>query len=85
MSGLPAAEFRLTNRGTIAKGNYADIVIFDPDTVIDRADFATPTKPAAGIEYVFVNGKAVWRDGAATGERPGIALRRQALQAAAKS
>ena len=84
MSGLPAAEFRLTNRGTIAKGNYADIVIFDPDTVIDRADFATPTKPAAGIEYVFVNGKAVWRDGAATGERPGIALRRQALQAAAK-
>ena len=84
MSGLPAAEFGLTGRGVIAEGNYADIVIFDADTVIDRADFATPTEPAAGIETVFVNGVPVWHDSAPTGERPGKALRRQDLQAAAK-
>ena len=83
MSGLPAAEFGLTGRGVIAEGNYADIVVFDAETVIDKADFATPTEPAAGIDTVFVNGKAVWRDGAPTGERPGKALRRQELQAAA--
>lgn len=84
MSGLPAAEFGLTGRGVLAVGNHADITIFDADTVIDRADFQHPTEPAAGIETVFVNGRPVWRNGAATGERPGMALRRQALQAAAK-
>ena len=84
MSGLPAAEFGLTGRGVIAVGNHADIVIFDADTVIDRADFSHPTEPAAGIETVFVNGQPVWRDGASTGARPGHALRRQALQAAAR-
>ncbi len=84
MSGLPAAEFGLTGRGVIAEGNYADIVVFDADTVIDRADFSHPTEPAAGIDLVFVNGIPVWRKGAATGARPGKALRRQALQAAAK-
>jgi N-acyl-D-amino-acid deacylase len=85
MSGLPAAEFGLTGRGVIAEGNYADIVIFDPDTIIDKADFATPTDPAAGIDSVFVNGKVVWRNGTPTGERPGKALRRQELQVAAKN
>lgn len=84
MSGLPAGEFGLTGRGTVAVGNYADITIFDADTVIDRADFTHPTEPAAGIERVFVNGRAVWQDGAATGARPGKALRRQALRTAAK-
>ncbi len=83
MSGLPAAEFGLTDRGSIAVGNYADIVVFNAETVIDRADFNHPTEAAAGIEIVFVNGKPVWRDGAPTGARPGKALRRQALQAAA--
>jgi N-acyl-D-amino-acid deacylase len=84
MSGLPAAVFGLTGRGVLAVGNHADIVIFDADTVIDRADFSHPTEPAAGIEMVFVNGQPVWRDGAPTGARPGRALRRQALQAAAE-
>jgi N-acyl-D-amino-acid deacylase len=82
MSGLPAGEFGLTGRGVLAAGNYADITIFDAATVIDRADFQHPTEPAAGIDTVFVNGKPVWRNGASTGERPGKALRRQALQAA---
>ena len=84
MSGLSAAVFGLTGRGVLAVGNHADILIFDADTVIDRADFSHPTEPAAGIEMVFVNGQPVWRDGAPTGARPGRTLRRQALQAAAK-
>ena len=84
MSGLPASVFGLTGRSVLAEGNYADIVIFDPKTVGDRADFEHPTRPAAGIDAVYVNGQAVVRGGAATGARPGQALRRQAL-AAAKS
>ena len=83
MTGLPAQQFRLTNRGTIAVGSYADLVVFDPATVIDRATFEAPMTPAAGIDSVLVNGRIVWRDGASTGERPGRALRRQALQAEA--
>ena len=82
MSGLPAAEFGLTGRGVLAVGNQADVTIFDAATIIDRADFQHPTEPAAGIDTVFVNGRPVWRDGAPTGERPGKALRRQAMQSA---
>ena len=82
-TGLPAQQFRLTNRGVLAVGAYADIVVFDPATVIDRATFESPMTPAAGIEYVFVNGTAVWHAGAVTGARPGRPLRRQALQAEA--
>jgi N-acyl-D-amino-acid deacylase len=83
MTGLPAQQFRLSNRGSIAIGAYADIVVFDPATVIDRATFEAPMTPAAGIDTVIVNGRIVWRDGAGTGARPGRALRRQALQAEA--
>lgn len=80
MTGLPAARFGLAQRGRLAPGAYADVTVFDPATVIDRASFATPTEPAAGIHLVLVNGKAVWRDGAATGARPGRALKRQQMQ-----
>ena len=85
MSGLPAAEFGLTGRGVLATGNYADIVLFDADSVADMADFEHPTEAAAGISLVVVNGKIIWRDGGPTGARPGKALRRQSLQAEAKS
>ncbi len=77
MTGLSAARFGLKGRGVVAPGNYADLCVFDPETVIDRATFAEPMQPAAGIAYVFVNGKPVWGDGKPTGERPGRALRRQ--------
>ena len=77
MTGLSAARFGLQGRGVVAPGAYADLCVFDPETVIDRATFAEPTQPAAGIAHVFVNGKPVWRDGKPTGERPGRALRRQ--------
>ena len=83
MTGLPAAKFGLANRGRIRPGAYADITVFDPETIIDRASFAAPKTPAAGIELVLVNGQLVWQDGAPTGARPGTALRRQAMQAEA--
>ena len=80
MTGLPAQRFGLTNRGRIAPGAYADVCVFDPDRVIDRATFEQPATPAAGIAHVLVNGTLVWQDGAHTGARPGRALRRQAMQ-----
>jgi len=60
------------------------VTVFDPETVVDRATFKTPTTPAAGIEHVFVNGRTVWTQGKPTGERPGRALRRQTMQAEAR-
>lgn len=83
MTGLPAAKFGLTNRGQVRAGAYADITVFDAAEVIDRASFAAPKTPAAGIELVVVNGQVVWQDGAPTGARPGRALRRQQMQAEA--
>ncbi|MDX1604795.1 MAG: D-aminoacylase [Candidatus Competibacterales bacterium] len=79
MTGLPAARFGLTDRGVLRPGACADLVLFDPDRVADRATFEQPATPAAGIDQVFVNGRCVWRDGVATGERPGRVLRRQQL------
>ncbi len=84
MTGLSAARFGLTGRGVVAAGAHADVTVFDPERVIDRASFAEPTLPSAGIEHVFVNGRPVWADRKPTGERPGRALRRQQLQAEAR-
>ena len=64
MTGLPAREFKLRDRGVIKAGNAADITIFDAGTVIDCATFDAPTQPSAGIECVIVNGRIAWRDGA---------------------
>ena len=80
MTSLPAERFGLSGRGRLARGAYADIVVFDSEAIADRATFEEPTTPAAGIELLIVNGEIVWRDGAATGARPGRALRRQSLQ-----
>lgn len=79
MTGLTAARFGLKDRGVIREGAYADLVVFDPETVIDRATFDAPKTPSAGIERVLVNGREVWSGGAHTGARPGRALRRQNL------
>jgi N-acyl-D-amino-acid deacylase len=81
MTGLSAARFGLSGRGILAAGAYADITVFDPETVADRATFEAPATPAAGIEHVFVNGRPVWSERKPTGERPGRALRRQQMQA----
>jgi N-acyl-D-amino-acid deacylase len=78
MTGLPAETFRLKDRGRIAEGCHADLVAFDPATVIDAATFDRPTAPSTGIALVVVAGRIACRDGAATGERPGRFIRRQA-------
>ncbi len=81
MTSLTARQFGLKDRGVLREGAYADLVLFDPDTVLDRATFEDPKQPAAGIEAVWVNGRSVWEAGAHTGNRPGRALRRQDLDA----
>jgi len=60
MTGLPAARFGLAGRGAIAVGAHADLVLFDPATVRDVADFHDPIRPAAGIDAVWVNGALAW-------------------------
>ena len=62
-------------RGLIKSGYKADLVLFDPRQIIDRATFKDPQLLAEGVKRVFVNGKEVWIDGAVTGSRPGQALR----------
>jgi N-acyl-D-amino-acid deacylase len=80
MTGLTAAKFGLEGRGVLRPGAHADITLFDADTVIDKADFQNSTEPAAGIVTVIVNGTPVWRDGKATGVRPGRVLARSTAQ-----
>ncbi len=75
MTGLPAEQFGLRDRGLLRPGFYADLVLFDPAAIGDTATFEEPTQAAAGIVLVMVNGQAVWQDGRATGIRPGQALR----------
>jgi N-acyl-D-amino-acid deacylase len=75
MTSLPAARLKLKDRGLIKPGYKADIVLFDPARVIDRATFQQPGLLSEGIERVFVNGVEVWKEGEVTGTRPGRALR----------
>lgn len=63
MSGKPAEWVGIKNRGIIAKNKYADIVIFDPHTIIDKSDYENPFKYPEGIEYVIVNGKIALKKG----------------------
>ena len=76
LSSVPAARLRLRDRGVIREGAIADLVVFDPDTVLDRATDTEPARYPAGIDHVVVNGRVAIRDGAETGERPGRLLRR---------
>ena len=76
MTGVAAGVFGLEDRGAVREGAYADITLFDKDKVIDVADFADSKRPSAGIELVMVNGRAVWRGGEWTGNRPGRLHRR---------
>jgi N-acyl-D-amino-acid deacylase len=76
MTGVPADVFGLKDRGALREGAYADITLFDKDKVIDVADFTDSKRPSAGIDLVMVNGRAVWRRGEWTGNRPGRLCRR---------
>ena len=74
-SALPAQRMRLTDRGVLKAGMWADVVIFDPATVHDRATFDSPNQLSEGMEYVLVNGTPVIEEGKMTGTRPGKVLR----------
>ena len=71
-----ARRFRLTDRGLLRKGMAADVVVFDPETIADRATFENGRQLAVGVEHVVVNGDLVLRDGRRTQALPGRALRR---------
>jgi N-acyl-D-amino-acid deacylase len=75
MTSAPADRLGFAGRGRIAEGGIADVTVFDPVTVIDRATFEQPHQYPVGIPYVFVGGVAVVRDGEVTGARPGVILR----------
>jgi N-acyl-D-aspartate/D-glutamate deacylase len=75
MTGLTAEQLHFTDRGSIRTGLAADLVIFDPATVADRATFTDPFQYPIGIDTVIVNGRVVLDNGRHTGERPGVIIR----------
>ncbi len=75
MTGLPASRLNLSDRGLLEEGMVADITVFDPNSIIDRAEFGNPHHYAEGVRHVWVSGQAVLTDGEMTGTRAGIALR----------
>lgn len=78
MTGLPAATIGLVDRGLLAPGMAADLAVFDPASIIDRATFEAPTERSVGVRHVFVNGRIALRDGVATGATAGRSLFRSA-------
>jgi N-acyl-D-amino-acid deacylase len=77
-SWLPASTIGMSDRGLIALGMAADIVVFDPNTIIDHATYENPTLPSEGVKQVFVNGRLALKDSAPTGSKSGQALLRTA-------
>ena len=76
MTGLSAEQFGLKDRGVVREGAFADITMFNSETVIDNSTFEEPMTPAAGIDVVMVNGEIIRDHGRVTGARPGKTLRR---------
>jgi N-acyl-D-aspartate/D-glutamate deacylase len=74
MTSANAAKIRIYDRGILRPGMAADVTIFNPETVIDRATFEKPHQYAEGIDYVIVNGTVVLDKGRHTGARPGKIL-----------
>ncbi len=74
LTGLPATNLGLTDRGFLKPGQFADVVVFDPATIIDHATYAEPHQYATGVQHVFVNGQQVLADGEHTGAKPGRAV-----------
>src|SRR5262245_9139192 len=74
LTSLPATNLGLNHRGLLQRGMFADIVIFDPQTIADKATFPEPHQYSVGVRDVFVNGLQVLKDGEHTGARPGRAL-----------
>jgi N-acyl-D-amino-acid deacylase len=74
-SGLPATNLSLRDRGFLREGYFADVLVFDPNTIIDQATFQQPHQYAVGMEQVFINGAAVIADSVPTGATPGRVVR----------
>ncbi len=74
LTNLPATNHKLTNRGLLKPGYFADVVIFDPATIADKATFEKPFQYAVGVQHVFINGKQVLANGEHTNVFPGRAL-----------
>ena len=77
MTKKPAKTFNIIDRGEIKVGNYADICIFNPETVIDKGTFTDPVQYPEGIEYVLINGELTINKGEHTGNRSGVVLRKK--------
>ena len=75
MTGLPASNLGLDRRGLLKEGFFADVVVFDPRTIADRATYQEPRQFSVGVQHVLVNGVPVLKDGQHTGALPGRALR----------
>jgi dihydroorotase/N-acyl-D-amino-acid deacylase len=75
MTSMNAEKINLSDRGVLKAGNWADVTVFDPETVIDKATFEAPHQYPEGIPYVIVNGVVVLDNGEHTGELPGKVLR----------
>jgi len=79
ITSLPAQREHLTHRGLLKEGFFADITIFDPATIIDKATYAEPAQLSQGVKYVLVNGQIEFEDGRMTGVMAGKALRRNSF------
>ncbi len=77
MSGMPAKKFGLKRRGILAEGNYADVIVFDPEKIKDEATIENPYQYSKGVEWVFVNGVAAMEKGELTDGKSGSVIRRE--------
>jgi N-acyl-D-amino-acid deacylase len=75
LTSLPASNLKIKKRGSITEGNFADLAIFNPETIQDHATFAEPHQLSTGMVHVFVNGEQVLKDGEHTGATPGMVVR----------
>jgi len=75
LTSLPASNLKINKRGSLTEGYFADLAIFNPDTIQDHATFAEPHQYSTGMVHVFVNGQQVLKDGEHTGATPGQVVR----------
>jgi N-acyl-D-amino-acid deacylase len=75
MTSLPAANLKLDKRGMLAKGSFADVVVFDPDSISDKATYENPHQYSLGVKHVFINGVQVLSNGDHTYATPGRIIR----------
>lgn len=84
LTSLPATNLRIARRGTLKPGYFADVVVFDPATIADRATFENPQQFAVGVQHVFVNGVQVLKNGEHTNAKPGRVVHGPGLRQAAR-